>query len=146
MLYTREFVWLVANDDNRVEDGKQLRHEFLEMQGDELVDHSWLELGCSMLEMLIALARRAAFESDMSPVEWFGIFITNMGLDGYTDANFFKGVEKHIDIVLDRIIFRTYAPNGEGGLFPQIDPTQDQRDVELWYQLSEYLLERYPIV
>src|SRR5690606_37427786 len=89
-LYSKEFVWLVPNDDNRALDGKDLRSEYLEMSSDE-VDQEWLNLECSMLEMLIALARRAAFEDSRSPVEWFGEFLKNLGLDSATDA----GYDKH---------------------------------------------------
>ena len=28
-LYQKEFTWFVSNDDNRMEDGKELREEFL---------------------------------------------------------------------------------------------------------------------
>ncbi len=29
-LYTKEFMWLIPNDDNRVEDGRYLRVEFIQ--------------------------------------------------------------------------------------------------------------------
>lgn len=144
-LYVKEFVWFVPNDDNRAEDGKELRFEFLAEQEIDEVDPGWLDLGCSVLEMMIALARRASFEADSkTPVEWFWIFMHNVGLGGYTDARYNDRIAQDIDEKLDRIVYRTYAPSGHGGLFPLKHATKDQRKVELWYQLAAYLLEGFP--
>lgn len=140
-LYVKEFVWLIPNDDNRAEDGKALRYEFINEQGIDEVDQEWLDLGCSFLEMLIALARRAAFESDDEVVEWFWRFIFNLGLNNHTDSAYTRETEREVDNVLDIVIFRTYDADGLGGLFPLTHPRQDQRKVELWYQLAAYLTE-----
>lgn len=140
-LYVKEFVWLIPNDDNRAEDGKALRYEFINEQGIDEVDQEWLDLGCSFLEMLIALARRAAFESDDEVVEWFWRFIFNLGLNNHTDSAYTRETEREVDNVLDAVIFRTYDADGLGGLFPLTHPRQDQRKVELWYQLAAYLTE-----
>lgn len=140
-LYTKEFVWLIANDDNRVEDGRDLRLEFLDQQGYDQVDSGWIDLGCSMLEMLVALARRAAYEAGGSPGAWFWRMLDNIGLQGYNDSNFNEDSALEVDEILDRVIFRTYAVDGSGGLFPLKEPAPDQRKVELWYQLNAYLLE-----
>lgn len=143
-LYTTEFVWFVPNDDNRVEDGKELRLEFLESTGYRLRGHQdreWMSLGCSMFEMLIALARLAAFESDRSPVEWFWRFMHNLELDRYSDDIYEVSIEEEVEETLDRVNRRTYSANGVGGLFPLRRSTQDQRKIELWYQMSTYLME-----
>jgi hypothetical protein len=50
--------------------------------------------------------------------------------------------EDKIEETLDRVIWRTYNFNGRGGIFPLRRPRQDQRDVELWYQLNAYIIER----
>jgi len=143
-LYSREFVWLIANDDNRCADGKDLRELFVTELGFDKVDPNWMDLGCSMLEMLIALAKRAAYESDKSEGDWFWIFMQNMGIRKFNDA-YYKNAEKaallEIDDAIQRVVWRTYSPDGEGGLFPLRHPSEDQRRVELWYQLSAYLLE-----
>ena len=140
-LYVKEFVWLIPNDDNRAEDGKELRYEFINEHGIDEVDQAWLDLGCSVLEMMIALARRAAFESDDEVVEWFWRFIFNLGLTQHTDIAYTSKTEREVDNVLDTVIFRTYDADGLGGLFPLTHPRQDQRKVELWYQLAAYLSE-----
>jgi hypothetical protein len=48
--------------------------------------------------------------------------------------------EKEIDDILTRLIERTYKPNGEGGFFPLPQTDEDQTKVEIWYQMSAYIL------
>ena len=137
-LFTKEFVWIVPNDDNRIEDGKVLRNEFVEKFRYE-VDDNWMKLGCSMLELLIGLSRRLAFECEGEPRDWFWHLMDNLGV-AYPDA--YKYDEAAVDSILDRVIYRNYYWNGQGGLFLLQRTEKDQRNVELWYQLSEYVLER----
>jgi hypothetical protein len=40
---------------------------------------------------------------------------------------------------MERCVWRTYEPNGVGGFFPLENPNEDQREVELWYQMSAYV-------
>lgn len=137
-LYTKEFVWFVPNDDNRADDGLYIREEFIEELGLSDVDPDWMKLGCSMLELLIALSRRLSFQGDGDPRDWFWHLIDNLGL------RFDDRRRLPFDVVeetLDRVIWRTYRRNGEGGLFPLRHPDRDQRDVEIWRQLNSYLLE-----
>jgi hypothetical protein len=138
-LHHTEFVWLISGDDNRAEDGKELRLEFI-FQAEIPDDPYWrIEVGCSILEMLIAFARRAEFE-DQTPVEeWFWEFISNLGLKEHDDISF---DEDYVDLVLHEFIWRTYEPNGNGGLFPIGNPRSDQTEVEVWYQFCDYLVDQ----
>lgn len=138
LLYRREFVWLIANDDNRVEDGRDLRREFLAEIGGA-PDQEWVGLGCSFLEVVIGLARRLAFEAEGEPRDWFWHMVNNIGLAHLTDNRVVS--EDRVFEVLDRVIWRNYSSDGSGGLFPLNDPVEDQRQVELWMQLSCYILE-----
>jgi hypothetical protein len=138
-LYTKEFVWLVPNDDNRVEDGRDLRLEFFDAH-EWPYDQDWIDQPCSMLEMLVALSRRVSFEAGGKASVWFWHLLENVDLAHYTDAN--PGNPEEIDAVLDRVIWRTYSPSGQGGLFPLVAADKDQRQVELWYQLSAYIVEQ----
>lgn len=140
-LYKKEFVWIIPNDDNRIEDGKELRWEFLrEANINEIDNTEWMSLGCSVLELLIALSRRVSFETDDPASYWFWEMLNNLGLGDISDAH--PGSTRQIDYILDTLIWRTYEYNGQGGLFPLEAPDDDQRQVEIWYQLSAYLLER----
>lgn len=139
LLFKKEFIWIIPNDDNRAEDGRDLRKEFLEAEHIVLDDEDWMRFGCSMFELLIGLARRCAFEADDNPQFWFWRLMENTGLDLYTDRR--RHFDDVVDNVLDAIIWRTYRPSGAGGLFPLECPEQDQRRVELWYQLCTYMIE-----
>lgn len=144
-LYSKEFVWLIPNDDNRVEDGKDLRREFLVQYEIDEIDPVWMGLGCSMLEMLISLSRRLAFEVDGDPRDWFWHMLDTLDLERYCDKQYdmhYESVTQIVDETIDQVIWRTYSPTGRGGLFPLRHAGKDQRDVEIWYQLSSYLLER----
>lgn len=153
-LFITEFIYFVPNDDNRAEAGRLLREEFLDTH-----HGSWrmadvdnlLTPACSLLEMLIAFAKRADFHAFEGTMEggaggWFWKFMENVGLNQYTDA-YLKGNRlEEVERILERINRRTYKPNGQGGLFPLRHPRDDQRRVELWYQLSAYLLENRYVV
>lgn len=138
-MFTKEFVWFIPNDDNRVEDGRFLREEFIEDLDLDDVDPDWMHLGCSMLEMLVSLSRRLSFIGEGEPRDWFWHLIDNLDLR-YSDRGPFP--KDKVEEVLDNVIWRTYQPDGRGGLFPLQHPRKDQRDIELWYQMSAYLLER----
>lgn len=137
-LFTKEYVWLIPNDDNRVEDGRALRDEFIEDLGLDDVDPDWLNLGCSMLEMMVALSRRLSFLAEGEPRDWFWHLIDNLGLNIADNQRFPRS---RVEEVLDRQIWRMYKSNGAGGLFPLRHPRRDQRDVEIWTQLNAYLQE-----
>ena len=138
-LYNKEFVWIVPNDDNRVADGRDLRYEFVDQSGLTDVDPGWVNLGCSMLELLIGLSRRLSFEVDGEPRDWFWRLMQNLNLSNYNDRDFIP--YSQVDCALDTVIWRNYSPDGLGGIFPLRDPHQDQRKIELWYQMHAYLLE-----
>lgn len=143
-LYHKEFKWSVPNDDNRLMDGLELRYEFkFQIAGDPNIPdppQGWLERPCSFLEMLLALARRLSFAGGGAASEWFWHMLDNIGLRSHVDA--MPGDPDQIDFILDRVINRTYDEYGNGGLFPLFHPQHDQRQVELWYQMNCYLLER----
>lgn len=146
-LYSREFLYFVPNDDNRAMDGLELRQEFL-FEEDLDNDPYWDELPCSVLEMLVALARRAEFEGGSRTEHWFWLFIHNLGLDIFTDEfcdQGDSGWHVMVDIAqtaVETLNSRSYSYTGhDGGLFPLVSPEEDQRDVEIWYQLAAYLRE-----
>lgn len=142
ILYQKEFVWTVPNDDNRVEDGRDLRVQFLHTlpTNQDNYPEEWVNLPCSMLEMLIGLSIRLAFQADGRALIWFWHLCRNININQYDDLTPIP--EKEVDAILDTVIWRTYSADGHGGLFPLNDAKRDQRKIEIWYQLSAYLLER----
>lgn len=139
-LQNTEFVWIVPMDDNRAEDGLELRREFVR-ENQLTVDPDWMHIGCSVLEMLVAFARRADFATDRGTRDWFWEFLINLGLSEFNDSVFIDNY--HNLTVAERLntfIWRTYEYNGFGGMFPIRDARHDQRKVEIWYQFCEYLI------
>ena len=140
ILHHKEYVWTVPNDENRIEDGRALRIEFIEKTGFQGVDDSWMRLGCSMLELIIGMSRRLEFMTDTPASDWFWEMLGNVGLNFYDDYKIIP--VEYVDDILDQIIWRTYRHDGVGGLFPLDHPDADQRHIEFWYQMSAYVLER----
>ena len=137
-LHSTEFVFLISGDDNRAEDGLDLRREFLR-ESFTAQAPNWMDIPCSVLEMFIAFSRKAHFEADAySSREWFWIFLGNLSLDDLNDAS--DHVSEIVSEVIDQFVWRTYRHDGYGGMFPLQQPKCDQRDVEIWYQFSEYLV------
>ena len=139
-LHNIEFTWFVPYDDNRADDGIQLRRRYAISQDDvELSDYI---LGpCSVLEMMIALANRCEYIMDDIAMgnrtgQWFWGMVHNLGLSPMTDDHFDKDV---VDEIVRRLLNREYEPDGRGGLFTVRHCVYDLRTVEIWSQLSWYL-------
>lgn len=148
-LHAKVFYSLVPHDENRAWDGLELREDFMK----ELWYPKYAEIEgeCSVLEMLIGLARRIDFETSDPysenqtdrTVYWFWEMIDNLGLMPFDDESYIDNGGMHFVYgILKRLVNRKYKRNGSGGLFPLEHPRKDQREVEIWYQMSAYLLER----
>lgn len=145
-LHNTEFRWTIANDDNRAEDGRELRERFIDERNIRRVSLGWLRQNCSVLEMIVALAQRAAFDADGETDEWVGYLLENLGFHRYTDSAYSDRVREDVAEGLERLMSRTYGRDGSGGLFPLRYTNTDQRRIELWYQMSAYLLERLDVL
>lgn len=133
-LHNKEFTCFVANDDNRVADAFELRREFWG-EGRPLP-----RTGVSVLEVIVALSRRLEFNGGGNQERWAWVLIKNLGLHRYDDP-ITEPYRDLIDAALDALINRTYRPNGKGGFFPLKYAEEDQRQVEIWYQMSAYINE-----
>lgn len=143
-LFQKEFFWYIPNDDNRIADGLDLRDEFLDIREIE-ADDDWLSLGCSMLELLVALSRRFAFMADGEPRDRFWEMVYNTGIEKCDDKHYrsHDDLKIEIDEALDKVIWRTYNYDGSnGGLFPVKYPYKDQRKTEIWRQMAAYVTEK----
>lgn len=140
-LHDIEFTWFVPYDDNRADDGVQLRRRFALMR-DDMSLSNYISGPCSVLEMMVALAVRCE-ETIMDDAllgnrtgQWFWGMIHNLGLSPMSDYKFDR---KYVDDVIARLLNREYEPDGEGGLFRVRNCDGDMRTVEIWCQLSWYL-------
>lgn len=142
-LHNIEFVWTVSMDENRADDGIQLRRKF-GLARNDLSLQRYLNGPCSVLEMMIALAIRCE-DTIMDDAllgnrrgQWFWGMIHNLGLSPMTDPRFDR---RFVDDIVARLLNREYEPNGKGGLFTVRNYDRDMRTVEIWCQLSWYLDE-----
>ena len=134
LLHDREFAWIVANDDNRIEDGRDLRAEYTQASRHIFDDHP-----VSTLEVLVALSRRVEFNAGGESEHWAWVLIQNLGLDKFPGALTEKQVDQVFEIV-EKLIWRNYQKNGGGGFFPLKYTEEDQTKVEIWYQMSAYII------
>jgi hypothetical protein len=134
-LHNFEFVWVVPHDNNRMQDGLDLRTEFL--NGNRPNMH--LE-GVTMLEILISLSRRVAFTAGGDERWWAWRLLKNLRLNKMSDPLSEKQAQK-VDEILYTLVWRTYDRSGKGGFFPLKESLEDQTKVEIWYQMNAYALE-----
>jgi hypothetical protein len=135
-MHNIEFVWTVPNDDNRVQDGLDLRTEFINGRTDMLS----LPNAATMLEILVSLSRRVAFTAGGEPEQWAWKLLKNLRLHKKSDPLTDEKLH-HVDDILDAVIWRTYERDGRGGFFPLNHPEDDQTKVEIWYQMNTYVIE-----
>lgn len=139
ILHKTEFVWVVPADRHRAAEGIDLRLDFLR-ESNQCGDSEWDTAPCSFLEFLIAFSKRAAFQTDTQTRAWFWEFMENLKLDEYRQVS--DRDEYVVKDILDTFLWRHYTSKGYGGMFPISRTQHDQRDIEIWYQFSEYLIDR----
>lgn len=139
ILHRTEFVWAVPGDRHRVEEGLELRLDFLR-ETKQASEDSWETQPCSVLELLVALSKRASFQTGMKLKVWFWELMTNLRLDEFRRVDTMG--EHIINDILSTFIWRQYRPDGDGGLFPISRTNVDQRKNEIWYQFCEYVEDR----
>lgn len=143
--FSNETADLIPNDDNRIEDGLALREDFVEEI--KAKDHLILCGPCSLLEMIIGLSFRIEnIIGSYDYITWFWEMIGNLELLEYDDGNHIWK-ERRMTNVIDDIVYillrREYSRDGDGSLFPLNRAKQNMRNVEIWYQMNNYLIERY---
>lgn len=146
LLHNIEFRYSIPFDENRADDGFNLRYRFARHEGAKYgltpnAVTNYLNDECSVLEMMIALAIRCEDVMDNPHVgdrtkQWFWGMVTNLGLGAMDDGNFDK--RKATDIV-NRFLDRQYSPDGAGGLFTIYKCPRDVREMEIWHQCCWYL-------
>lgn len=76
--------------------------------------------------------------------QWFWMMLDNLELTKYDDSvEFNLDVLNYIHGTVDRVLFRRFDQNGDGGLFPLKSSKSDQRITDFWTQFLLYLDENY---
>lgn len=144
-LYEREFTWIIPFDSNRAENGIGLRYEFKSEYG---FTGRTDDKPCSVLEMLIALARD--WEHDITydfhkgdrSSQWFWTMIDNLELLNYPNLEF----DSHeVEEILEVWLSRKFLKSGKKSVFPVKNWDTDQRNLEIWLQLQNYVMENCEI-
>jgi len=141
-LYDFDFYWSVSHDENRAEDGIQLR-EIFENETGEYCD----KVGeCSLLEMFLALAVRCNDNFMYDPDDpkradrWFWMMIENLDLDIYTDDSFNYS---EVSDICEHFCSRNYSKTGHYCAFYYPENIRKLAGMELFYQLGHYLKWRF---
>lgn len=148
-LHSMEFRAKLPADKNRGMDGMQLRVEFMQQHGPQ---GSATNRGpCTMLEFFVALAKRMSFLMNGNTGRhhteyYFWKMMENLGLSSVTDDRwYFTNGDFFVEDAVWRVQNREYDYSGKGGIFPLKHPREDQRCVEIWYQMQAWLGENCEI-
>lgn len=159
LLYSRRFTWFIPNDDNRCQDGIELRETFLD-QNPKDRDYNtdatdlFMQRECSVLEVLVGIAKRIDFimydqNQEELTAKWFAMMVTNLGLQIYTDEKYNSyalpsEVEAQINEVVYNWLERRYDDLGTGSIFPlKKAPRLTMRRTEIWMQMQAYIQENF---
>ena len=140
-LFNTPFIFSIPLDINRQYDGLSLRTTFTDAYR---LNESDIDIPCTVLEMMIALAIRCENSIMYSTScgdrtsQWFWTMIKSLGLSVYINENY---DEVAVKTIIDNFLNRKYEPNGSGGLFTVRMPDCDMRNIEIWVQLMWYLDE-----
>ena len=139
-LFDTEFFWEVALDRNRAGDGKELRFDWV-MWSDYHDDDSWVDTPCSVLEMLIALARRIRVDImpdyDIELADWFWKIISNMGLDRYDNSHF------NSDEICEKLCYFSEKKQHKMLIFNTKTEKSELESMDIWNQMQRWLAENY---
>lgn len=151
-MYDTPFKYNIWKDESRADDAMAMRNKFIEK-------HKFTEAEASLvgnptgyintpsvLEVLIAMCVRVETRimrnekyGDRTP-EFFWSIMQSLGIAHMNDELFDSAV---VEAAMDRLINRTYEPDGVNGPFYLEKPREDLRKVDLWYQCMWYLAENY---
>jgi hypothetical protein len=141
-MYRKAYYYTVRYDENRAEDGLELRNIYLDRHPNSEVPQG----PCSFLEFLIGVSvRLSEMLTDGEPIpvsEYFWELARRIQLTEYTDDMYADGSTPFVvDAIMTDLMDRNYDRCGSTGLFPLRRPCKNQKNVEIWYQLNAYLLQ-----
>lgn len=146
---------VIKLDENRLSDVQSLlRETYIQSQSDwyRLTNDDIMELPTwpvSFLELIISLAMRMDldFMREINGIDntriYFWVLVRNLGILEFDDEHW--GEDAIISIVnrLNIVQDRKYDFNGNGGLFPLENAEMDQRNVQIWNQLCQFVNQRF---
>lgn len=134
--HSHPFIMSVERDENRYEDGLTLRRAFSFESDIHYVPDNWYSKECSFLEMMVALSERLGMHIDADTSVTFWHLMRNLGLNKMSEVP-----ETEIEKIIDTVNHRTFERDGSGSLFPLRVATRDQRHIEMYAQMQDYIME-----
>ena len=138
-------------DIDREKDGLELRKEW----SNDSLDGEFHIIPCTMLEMIIGISKRMSEQlmdedGEDKTAQYFWEIMENLGLTCMDDDNFGweTGLaQKKIAKTCEILCKRQYNPDGTGGgMFPMPGLLGiNQKKMEIWYQMQEYINWKYGI-
>lgn len=164
LFFNTDFRWVdsIPDDENRAKEAQALREQYaiFLVAGEAkstISEEAWKKIDrlkksilgpTCVFEVFVCLARNLDDLLNMEPEskvrDYFARMMENAGFDFYEDDDWdgdAEKVERYWKTTLDRVLDRTYLPDGEGGLFPldTVDGLDfDQRKRSLWSQLNDW--------
>lgn len=142
-LHEHPFVAVLSGDENRGNDGIELREKYLDefefTERDILSGMDYLSgvpTGvCSMFEMMVGLHERVVNEilydyDEMLSCNLFDTMLKSLGV-----------YDNDLEYILERFDSNDYDKDGYGGLFWTPCTEVDMRKTEIWYQMHIYFRE-----
>lgn len=138
-------------DIDREKDGLELRKEW----SNDSLDGEFHIIPCTILEMIIGISKRMSEQlmdedGEDKTAQYFWEIMENLGLTCMDDDNFGWDTglaQKKIAKTCEILCKRQYNPDGTGGgMFPMPGLLGiNQKKMEIWYQMQEYINWKYGI-
>lgn len=139
------FTYILPMDSNLYEQGIYLRKRYSYFANIPYsdVDYAFNGVPCSLLEMMVSLAFKCEENIMYDPEKgdqtyvWFEEMLRSTHLLCQYDSIF---DEEYCIERITNLLNRNYEPNGDGGLFTVPNAQKDFRNMEIWYQMHQYLI------
>jgi hypothetical protein len=153
VLHDIPFYWTIWSDENRAGDAMSFRQsDFLSFQhGLDHLDQEWLSnwasASPSVLEVLLAIARRWTFYFEGEVPYYFGHLFLNLRLDRFPGRILPTQMHENIRLMMDNWMSRQFCEDGRGSPFPIKDLIArgvfDMRQLDIWSQMNAYSAEHF---
>lgn len=160
-LHDIPFFWTIWQDENRAGDAMSFRqHDFLGYQLDlDSLDQVWLGVWAtatpSVLEVMLACARRWSYYFQGDIQYYFGHMFRNMEFDRYPGRVLSSASQEAVRARTMVWLSRQFEPNGQGSPFPlqhiheavNLETREsvrfDPRTADIWTQMNAYSAEHF---
>ncbi len=146
LLHNMKFSVFVEKDENRVQDAKYLRVKWTDSEGILEYLYEFEDEKASVLEVLVSISDRLSFQigdnttNSHTLSDCFWEILRNLDIEKYYSSNYKPlNVKEKVRNWMSRKIKK----DGSGGIFPLKKPKEDQKSLQIWDQMNDYILENY---